>query len=79
MTPLRLIQDILALLEEVVPIVIGVGGARITPLFLPLPTEVPPWSIFLAFATSAAVGIFSGVYPARRAASLDPIAALHHH
>lgn len=40
------------------------------------PTAVSPFAILLAFGVSAAVGIFFGAYPARRAARLDPIVAL---
>jgi len=41
-------------------------------------TEVTSWSIFLAFGVSAAIGIIFGYYPARRAASLNPIEALRY-
>ncbi|MFI5340597.1 MAG: ABC transporter permease [Candidatus Methylomirabilales bacterium] len=40
------------------------------------PTAVSSAAIFLAFGVAAAVGIFFGAYPARRAARLDPIVAL---
>ena len=42
----------------------------------PVPMVLPASSIVLGVGISAAVGLFFGVYPARRAASLDPIEAL---
>jgi putative ABC transport system permease protein len=44
----------------------------------PVPMVLPASSIFLGVGISAAVGLFFGVYPARRAASMDPIEALRH-
>ncbi|HSB73227.1 MAG TPA: ABC transporter permease [Candidatus Methylomirabilis sp.] len=60
-------------------ILAGIGGAKALSLFFTyLPTHVSPWSVLMAFGFSAAVGIFFGVYPARRAALLDPIQALRY-
>ncbi|MEP7344924.1 MAG: ABC transporter permease [Gemmatimonadaceae bacterium] len=42
----------------------------------PLPARVTAWSVALAVSLGAGVGIIFGVYPARRAARLDPVAAL---
>jgi putative ABC transport system permease protein len=42
----------------------------------PLPARVTAWSVMLAVVLGAGVGVLFGVYPAQRAARLDPIAAL---
>jgi putative ABC transport system permease protein len=44
--------------------------------FTPLPARITPWSVALALAVGTAAGTLFGVYPASRAARLDPIAAL---
>jgi putative ABC transport system permease protein len=57
-------------------IVVGLAGGVILGRVTGWPTAVPPLAILLAVGVSAAVGIFFGAYPARRAARLDPIVAL---
>ena len=42
----------------------------------PVPASIEPWSVFLGIGITALVGLFFGLYPAMRAASLDPIEAL---
>ena len=44
----------------------------------PLPMSVPLWAVVTAIVLSTAVGVFFGVYPARRASKLDPIEALRY-
>ncbi|MDH7499435.1 MAG: ABC transporter permease [candidate division NC10 bacterium] len=69
----------LSLMGGVVGILLGAGGARLASLlFSYIPTKVSLWSISLAFLFSAAVGVFFGVYPARRASLLDPIESLRY-
>jgi len=58
--------------------VLGVGSSRIVSAKLGWATLVSPDSILLAFVFSAAIGVFFGFYPARKAAQLDPIDALRY-
>ena len=62
----------------VLGILAGVGGARLITMIKEWPTLVSPQSIIIAFAFSAAVGVFFGFYPARKASQLDPIDALRY-
>ena len=57
-------------------VAVGWGFAMLITLVSPLPARVTPWSVVLAIGLGAGVGVIFGVYPASRAARLDPIAAL---
>ncbi len=57
-------------------IALGVGGSLAVDAFSPVPAVIAWWSPALAFGVSAAVGVFFGVAPARRAGRLDPVTAL---
>ncbi len=57
-------------------IVTGIGLPWLIEYFLHTPTEVPMYSIILSLGISMTVGIVFGIYPAMRAANLDPIVAL---
>jgi len=60
----------------VIGIALGVGVSYLAAAVSPLPAQVSWWSPVLAFGVSAAVGVFFGVAPARRAGRLDPVVAL---
>jgi putative ABC transport system permease protein len=67
---------ILSLIGGAIGIGIGMVGARAIADSFRWPTRVSPNAIALAFLFSAAIGVFFGYYPARKAARLDPIDAL---
>jgi putative ABC transport system permease protein len=69
---------LLSLGGGLIGVISGVGGAWIFGKVGSMRTVVVSWSIFLAFASSAVVGIFFGFYPANKAAQQDPIEALRY-
>ena len=66
----------LSTLGAMLGIALGIGIAELIAWRFPLPAAVAPWSLVAATLLGTVVGIVSGVYPARRASRLDPIAAL---
>ena len=68
----------LSSLGGLIGIGLGIGISRILAVAAQWPALISPSSIVLAFVFSAAVGIFFGYYPARKAAQLDPIEALRY-
>lgn len=69
---------VLSVSGGVLGVVLGVGGSQVISAFVHWPTIISPQSILLALIFSIAIGVFFGLYPARRAASLDPIEALRY-
>lgn len=55
---------------------LGIAFAKALAAISPLPAAVAVWSIFVGVGVGAGVGLVAGVYPASRAAMLDPIAAM---
>ena len=69
---------VLCLLGGLVGAAVGSGGAAAMSSFAKWNTQISLTSIVMAFVFSAVVGVLFGVWPARRAASLDPIVALRY-
>jgi putative ABC transport system permease protein len=67
---------VVATIGGLIGVGVGLAGTSLIARLAAWPTLVSPGAIALAFSFSAAVGILFGFYPARRAASLDPITAL---
>ncbi len=67
---------VLSLTGGLAGILLGLVSSQAIQQFLTWTTVVTPWSVILAFIVSVVVGLFFGIYPARRAARLDPVVAL---
>jgi len=68
----------LSLVGGLIGIGVGVGGAILMRTFVGWTTILTPFPIIVSFASSAVVGVFFGIYPAMKAARLNPIDALRY-
>ena len=66
----------MALTGGAIGVIAGVLVAKLITLIIGFPTNVQLWSVLLGLFVSGATGIFFGVYPASKAAKLDPVVAL---
>jgi putative ABC transport system permease protein len=66
----------MALVGGMLGVAAGIFVAKTVTLLIGMPSVIKTWAVVAGLLVSASVGIFFGVYPARRAARLDPIAAL---
>jgi putative ABC transport system permease protein len=66
----------LALIGGALGVLFGVGVAEIVTALIGMPSSIKLWAVAAGLLVAASVGVFFGVYPARKAARLDPIVAL---
>jgi putative ABC transport system permease protein len=69
---------VLTAIGGIIGLLIGEGVSLLINTYSPLPAFVPLWAIFVGLGMSALVGIVFGMYPAWKAARLDPIDALRY-
>ncbi|HYK02409.1 MAG TPA: ABC transporter permease [Thermoanaerobaculia bacterium] len=69
---------IISLAGGIIGVLTGVGLSQLIGYLAGWSTIVTTWSIVLAFVVSVAIGLVFGLYPAARAAGLDPVKALHY-
>ncbi len=66
----------MALVGGFIGVIGGIAIAKLITLIVGFPTTIALWSVLVSLLLATSVGIFFGVYPARKAAMLDPIVAL---
>jgi putative ABC transport system permease protein len=69
---------VLSTVGGLIGVAFGVVAPWVITVFSQMPTQVPMWSLPLSVGISMSIGIVFGLYPAVRAANLDPITALRH-
>lgn len=69
---------VLSTMGGLLGVVLGVSIPLVVTYYANMPTVITPWSLLLSVGISLTVGIVFGLYPAVRAANLDPIQALRH-
>jgi putative ABC transport system permease protein len=66
----------IALVGGVCGVILGILLAKVVSMTTSLPSSVQIWSVLMGLLVATSVGLFFGVYPATKAARLDPVVAL---
>ncbi len=66
----------MSMVGGLIGVILGIAAAKAITLAIAIPSGVQLWSILVSLVVSGSVGLFFGVYPANKAAKLDPIVAL---
>lgn len=69
---------LLSITGGLIGVLCGIGAAVGINVFAHWPIQIQPWSVLLSFVVCSATGIFFGWYPAKKAASLDPIEVIRY-
>lgn len=69
---------LLSVTGGIIGVILGVSLSLSLNAFLHIATQIEPWSIIMSFAVCTFTGVFSGWYPAKKAARLDPIEAIRY-
>jgi len=69
---------VLSELGGLIGIILGLGIGKLVDALTPVPAAVPVWTVFLGLIFCSFVGLVFGVYPAMKAARMDPITALRY-
>ncbi|MBU1185797.1 MAG: hypothetical protein KJ908_02790, partial [Acidobacteria bacterium] len=62
----------------IIGVLVGYGIAALVKAATPLPATVTLWSVALGLGVAVSVGLFFGIFPAQKAARMDPIEALRY-
>ena len=67
---------LVSIVGGLIGVILGIGAAKAIATTAEIPTIISWWSIALSFGVAASIGLIFGIFPARKAAQLDPIEAL---
>lgn len=69
---------VISLMGGIIGIILGIGSSKLIGMASGMSTVISVPTIVMSFAFSMAIGLIFGIYPARKAAKLNPIDALHY-